>query len=243
MNVFRSLARSFRNALDFRKKSAEEAAPEQERAASRIRAGFERAYRSAFRPSASGDGFEVGARGPRVDLTGGVKFQYVIEEPILATPPMQSDFVASLDDLGLLMEAEAVDQPQPSSFPPQPLDFFEPMDVFEYPAPVAAEVSVAAVELPVVPDELPVAAEVPVAADPVTPPPAAVAQPMAAGVAQPQYTVQLLIPVEVIERAVQSAAVEQFSTLELLDTVAQLSGDEQAPQKEEEPAVARPSSP
>jgi hypothetical protein len=336
VNVFRSLARSFWNAVDFRKKPAEGqdhspgAAPKKERATSRLRDGFEHAYRSAFRSADRGDGFDAGARGAPVDLTGGVKLKYAaIEDPRPAPEPVQSDFVASLDDLGLLMESLAGNQPAPASPADQPadgllsLDAFEPvvdafedaapiarpaavvarhsdaaspepMDFFEYPAPVAAEpippalaVAVAGVTDPAPPElaaavaampesvplELPPAvAAAPVTAAPVSPelPPAAAAvpvpaspelpavapipaeqpvatvevpvsaaaaAPVTAAVAPPssQYTVELLMPAARDVDDVQPPAVEQFSTLELLDIVAQLTPAEE-PEKKEAPA-------
>lgn len=238
MNPFRSLARAIRNALDFGKKETEVPAPPPAR----------KPYRSAFTRGGGGDGFEAGARGRPVDLSGGVKLKYEVdEEPVAPPPPEQSDFVASLDDLGTLIEAEASALPLPPGAEPlgatalggnedlgkspeaeaalalggedqtpdqpQPMDFFEgppdapePMDFFE-PAPVAQPPAVAAS---------------PNAAEPMTPP-AAVEQKVTPAVAPaaPQHTVALLMPIG-RERPARAEAAAQFSTLELIDTMAQL---------------------
>lgn len=304
MNVFRSLARSFWSAVDFRKKPADAEgpstgpAPEKQRRASRLRDGFEYAQgtlRRAFTPPARGDGFDVGARGAPVDLTGGVKWKYSApEEPAPAPAHVPSDFVASLDDLGVLLaeQAQLVPEP-PSAHPPglsEPLDFFEypapaaqPLDFFEDAAPMAQQVveqpqqaaveQAVAVEQPVAagqqvvveqqaPIEQPVASEQsvvgqsvaverPVAAEQAvaTEPAAAVEQSVAVeqqrpvAIEQPvkqavavapqspaaQFTVELLMPVVGSARAAQPKAVEQFSTLELLDTVDQLTAAPSAP--------------
>lgn len=201
VKFFRSLARAFWGVV---RPAAGETTP---KAAPPKNA---RSYRSPFSGAAAGDGFD--GRGTRpVDLTGGVKLTFEPPEEVAGPPPpAQSDFVASLDDLGLLIDEPRAEAPPPESAPPAPaaLDFFEdpapvdePMDSFE-PAPIAAE--------PVL------------AGEQIAPAPEAVAA------APAQFTVDLLMPVG-REVAARPRAVEAFSTLELLDTIEQLTDVEGAP--------------
>ncbi len=211
MNVFRSLARAFWNAIDFsRKPAADEGKPPDAAPRKDVMA------RPAFRPSAGGDGFEVAPRTASVDLSGGVKLKYeVLEEAKPTMAPAQSDFVASLDDLGLLIDE--LKQPDPAPLAPWEQASVEPLDAFEDPAPLAEPLDFFE-DSPPVDAEPPVAAELPVAAAPV---PVAAAQPTAES-PTPQYAIDLLLRVGA-ESAVQRRAVEEFSTLELIDTVEQLS--------------------
>ena len=220
----------------FRKKSAEPEAPAPKKETPRA------AYRSPFSPAAGGDGFEAGARKP-VDLTGGMKVQFAPPEVEVAetAPAPESDFAASLEDLGLLMEGreQVVDQPDPPGFTADPLDVFEPanpfqpIDSFES-APEAAPVAVNEVDEPEPEAEPPAEIEV---APPLAP--VAVASPATTAPAPDpvvaQHTVALLMPIEP-QRSIEPREREQFSTLDLMHIVEQLRTDEEPVKVEEAPA-------
>lgn len=114
MNVFRSLARALWSAIDLRQQPRARGAGAPP--SPTLRDGFERAHHAAFTPPSRGDGFDRNVRSAPVDLTGGVKRAYVISEELSPPPAIDpSDFVASLDDLSLLMGAQAAAQPEPAS--------------------------------------------------------------------------------------------------------------------------------
>lgn len=193
MNVLRSLARTLWKALDLTPRSAggeaRATAPNRVALATRLRDGFERTYRSAFAAPRQGDGFDPGVRRPPVDLTGGVQRAVIeVDEPGPAPVVAPSDFVASLDDLALLLANGPGPEPAPASpdtrppeaAPPAPLaeladvalaaPFEEPADVTP-PAPLVEPANVA------LPAPLPQPADLALAA-PLAPPASAMLPPL-----------------------------------------------------------------
>ena len=188
-----------------------------------------------------------------VDLTGGMKVQFAPpEEEVAETAPApESDFAASLEDLGLLMEGRerVVDQPDSPGFTADPLDVFEPADPFQpidafEDAPGAAPVMESEVDgmLPLTQVEVS-APEVEQPAAIEVAPPSAVEPPLSPATASPapdpvvaQHTISLLMPVERQRTIEQPRAIEQFSTLDLIDMVEQLRTDEETVKVEEAPA-------
>lgn len=173
-------------------------------------------------------------------------------------PAPESDFAASLEDLGLLMEGheQVLDQPDSSGFTADPLDVFEPAEPFQpidsfEETPGAAQVMdrevFAQVEAAPLADLEGSAPEVePPAEIEVAPPlaPSAVEPPAGSAKTSPapdpvvaQHTVALLMPIEP-QRTVEPRAIEQFSTLDLMDIVEQLRTDEEPAKVEEAPAAS-----